>query len=64
MIILIMKNAVKHFKKLRSIAKILDTYGLFVANFNRYFGQFLNFISGNPGGGSTKMSRVIFSSIF
>jgi len=51
MIIFIMKNAVKHFKKLKLMAEILDIYGLFcfeVANFCKYFGQFLIFISGNP----------------
>ena len=40
MVIFIKKNAVKHFKKLRLTAKILDTYGLFVAIFKFSSGQF------------------------
>jgi len=40
MIIFIMKNAVKHFKKLYLLAEVLDTCGLFVAIFKYWSGQF------------------------
>ncbi len=35
-----MKNAVKHFNKLKLMAEILDTYGLFVAIIKLWSGQF------------------------
>jgi len=40
MIIFINKNVVKHFKKLKLMAEILDTSGLFVAIFKFWNGQF------------------------
>ena len=40
MIIFIMENAVKHFKKLKLMAEALDTCGQFVAIFKYWSGQF------------------------
>jgi hypothetical protein len=38
--IFIMKNAIKHFKKLKLMAEMLETHGLFVAIFTFWSGQF------------------------